>query len=598
MAWKEGATVLLPASSSTTSFCPSSLHLQNNSSSMYHSAKKRKLSNNEDVEDNVPETNRTTLASLSRSVTPPLTTRARPFSPRQQDKKPSIDAASRVKQDHAVDIGKQPELIERKRHVIPSPIQLTHIRDLPSGNNVDTVQLHDILGDPMIRECWQFNYCFDIDFLMSQFDQDIQEACSRYPNVEPIVAYMPEPFGTHHSKMMILLRHDDLAQVVIHTANILAGDWANMSQAVWRSPLLPLALTQHDLDAEVEVFGTGDRFKRDLLAYLDFYGRKKTGVLVDQLRKHDFKTVRAALIASVPSREKLSRADSSKSTLWGWLALKDALRQIPLRNVSHGKFSHIIIQVSSIASLGQTDKWLKDVFFDSLCPSSYVSNRTKTKKPRYSIVFPTPDEIRRSLDGYGSGGSIHMKLQSVTQQKQLQYMRPYLCQWAGDKDYLTTRAGCLDSSNIEGLRTQPKKEAGRRRAAPHIKTYIRFSDETAMDCIDWAMITSANLSKQAWGAAPNSAGEVRICSWEIGVLVWPEVIVGETRRKDVAKQATMVPCFKRDLPDSTLLRDDSSVVGIRMPYDLPLTAYGDDDVPWCATISHAEPDWLGQTWET
>lgn len=27
---------------------------------------------------------------------------------------------------------------------------------------------------------------------------------------------MPEPFGTHHSKMMILLRHDDLAQYVIY----------------------------------------------------------------------------------------------------------------------------------------------------------------------------------------------------------------------------------------------------------------------------------------------------------------------------------------------------------------------------------------------
>lgn len=40
----------------------------------------------------------------------------------------------------------------------------------------------------------------------------LQEQCSRYPNVEPIVAYMPEPFGTHHSKMMILLRHDNLAQ--------------------------------------------------------------------------------------------------------------------------------------------------------------------------------------------------------------------------------------------------------------------------------------------------------------------------------------------------------------------------------------------------
>jgi len=28
------------------------------------------------------------------------------------------------------------------------------------------VGLRDILGDPMIRECWQFNYLFDVDFLM------------------------------------------------------------------------------------------------------------------------------------------------------------------------------------------------------------------------------------------------------------------------------------------------------------------------------------------------------------------------------------------------------------------------------------------------
>jgi tyrosyl-DNA phosphodiesterase-1 len=58
--------------------------------------------------------------------------------------------------------------------VIDSPIQLTHIRDLPTskGYNVDTVRLRDILGDPMIRECWQFNYLIDVDFLMSQFDED------------------------------------------------------------------------------------------------------------------------------------------------------------------------------------------------------------------------------------------------------------------------------------------------------------------------------------------------------------------------------------------------------------------------------------------
>ena len=53
-------------------------------------------------------------------------------------------------------------------------MQLTHIRDLPAANNVDTVRLSDILGDPMIRECWQFNYLFDVDFLLSNFDEDVR----------------------------------------------------------------------------------------------------------------------------------------------------------------------------------------------------------------------------------------------------------------------------------------------------------------------------------------------------------------------------------------------------------------------------------------
>lgn len=62
----------------------------------------------------------------------------------------------------------------RPAQIINSPIQLTHIQDLPAGNNVDTVRLREILGDPMIRECWQFNYLFDVDFLMSQFDEDVR----------------------------------------------------------------------------------------------------------------------------------------------------------------------------------------------------------------------------------------------------------------------------------------------------------------------------------------------------------------------------------------------------------------------------------------
>lgn len=231
-------------------------------------------------------------------------------------------------------------------------------------------------------------------------------------------------------------------------------------------------------------------------------------------------------------------------------------------------------------------------------------------------MFPTPDEIRRSLNGYSSGGSIHMKLQSAAQQKQLQYMRPYLSLWGGDSDD-PPPGRSTGSTGPASNAKQPivTREAGRRRAAPHIKTYIRFSDASTMDRIDWAMTTSANLSTQAWGAAANANGEVRICSWEIGVLVWPALLAvddcggqpGATSDARKTRAATMVPCFKTDVPSADdiqrTLRNESNhtasstIVGFRMPYDLPLTPYRANDTPWCATASHSEPDWLGQTWD-
>ncbi|OXV09845.1 hypothetical protein Egran_02389, partial [Elaphomyces granulatus] len=588
------------------------------------------------------------LKSLSRSITPPP--RPRPQA-RQQEAFPISTTNLPINQYHQGNGDHSPRLVS-------SPVKLTYIRDVSSaasGNNADTIKLKDILGDPMIRECWQFNYCFDVDFLMSQFDEDVRglvrvkivhgswkkeapnrilidEACSRYPNVEAIVAYMPEPFGTHHSKMMILLRHDDLAQVVIHTANMIPLDWENMCQAVWQSPLLPMLATQEATESTTPtVIGSGERFKRDLLAYLDAYGNKKTGPLFNQLRKYDFSSIRAALIASVPSKEKLNnRADSSNKTLWGWPALKDIIHQVPLRQKERAADPHIVVQISSIATLGATDKWLKEVLFDSLSSDSTRSTSSTNRSSKFSIIFPTADEIRRSLNGYGSGGSIHMKLQSTAQQKQLQYMRPYFCHWAGDKETSTRKT--LDTTGAEATKKQiyagnnaiVKREAGRRRAAPHIKTYIRFSDAGEMDRIDWAMVTSANFSTQAWGAAANANGEVRICSWEIGVIVWPDLFADDypgTIGGECA-MVEMVPCFKQDLPlprllvvepdkpqgsiikkqEQDLLGDGKSrlpaaVVGFRMPYDLPISPYSPNDVPWCATASHTEPDWLGQTWD-
>ncbi|KAJ5569657.1 uncharacterized protein N7459_009087 [Penicillium hispanicum] len=560
------------------------------------------------------------LASLHRSVTPP---------PRTRSRQPlALDlACPELPNDHIKGRrdGVAPTEAPKAPRIISSPFQLTHIHDLPSqrGHNVDTVKLRDILGDPMIRECWQFNYLFDVDFLMAHFDEDVRslvqvkvvhgsweresankvrvdEACSRHPNVEAIVAYMPERFGTHHSKMMILLRHDDLAQIVIHTANMIHQDWANMTQAVWRSPLLPLQKAGASSSQTHSAIGTGTRFKRDLLSYLKAYGAKKTGALVQQLNRYDFGEIRAALVASVPSKQKYNSLDSDKSTLWGWPALRDLISRVPILqpegekgDSNQTKKPHIVIQISSVASLGQTDKWLNDVFFNSLAPKS------THPRPKYSIIFPTPDEIRRSLDGYMSGGSIHMKIQSAPQQKQLQYLRPHLCHWAGD--------GPSDPKLLD-LSDDPlvKREAGRGRAAPHIKTYIRYSDAGSMDIIDWAMVTSANLSTQAWGAATNASDEVRISSWEIGVVVWPELFTDDfvpgrsASASPECPPVLMVPCFQRDkpatLPESLTEYEPDTVVGLRMPYDLPLVPYSAADEPWCATATHDIPDWRGRTW--
>lgn len=60
----------------------------------------------------------------------------------------------------------------RKASAINSPWQLTWIRDLPKGQNQDAVTLKDLLGDPLISECWEFNFLHDINFLMDAFDVD------------------------------------------------------------------------------------------------------------------------------------------------------------------------------------------------------------------------------------------------------------------------------------------------------------------------------------------------------------------------------------------------------------------------------------------
>jgi tyrosyl-DNA phosphodiesterase-1 len=187
-------------------------------------------------------------------------------------------------------------------------------------------------------------------------------------------------------------------------------------------------------------------------------------------------------------------------------------------------------------------------------------------------------------------------------------MHPLLCHWK--------HPSTSSSSN--------RREAERGPAAPHIKTYIRFSTEEHKT-IDWAMVTSANLSKQAWGDVVNKKEETWIQSWEAGVVVWPALFSPHHLRRhpgpilatlaepaQAFKDVNMVPVFGKDMPGSDDLPTEmtdtvasgegkekdmpNTVVGFRMPYDLQLVPYTADERPWCATMQYSEPDRHGRAW--
>ncbi|KAF4828567.1 putative tyrosyl-DNA phosphodiesterase [Colletotrichum siamense] len=510
------------------------------------------------------------------------------------------EASRRKRNLSAADLTGPPQTPSHKQddHVIPSPFRLTRIPGLGDSANRDAVTLGDLVGDPSITELWEFNYLHDIPFLISHIDEssrtsisvhvvhgfwkaddrrrtELERDAGRHPNVLLHTAHMPEMFGTHHCKMMILFRRNRSAQIIIHTANMTPKDWNMMTNGVWASPLLACLPNGTDprLDTPGQI-GTGSRFKHDMLAYLKAYERRGGAAfkhLVDRLLQFDFSLVRAAFVASVPGRHRFDESVPSMHR-WGWPGLRRALQAVPTSSDTSDGSAEIVIQVSTISTLGPKDNWLRSCLLDTLVQSSSPAARA----PRLRLVFPTVENIRRCVGGYSSGSLIVTKTQSKQQAKQLDYLRPMLCRWASDS------------------RVDTAKDSGRGPAAPHIKTYVRFSGST----IDWALLTSANLSRQAWGERPGKSEHVRIASWEVGVLVWPGILGGDQRSKMVAAfmSDTPRPTQAVAAPDSVAARGGVPFIGLRLPYSLPLQPYGASEQPWVSSLPHMEPDGEGRTW--
>ena len=83
-----------------------------------------------------------------------------------------------------------------------------------------------------------------------------------------------------------------------------------------------------------------------------------------------------------------------------------------------------------------------------------------------------------------------------------------------------------------------KAEASSRtRAMPHIKTYTRVSPD--QDKMAYFLLTSANLSKAAWGSMNKAGNSCLIMSYEAGVLFLPKFITGKNDIKPFLVQGTV-----------------------------------------------------------
>lgn len=230
---------------------------------------------------------------------------------------------------------------------------------------------------------------------------------------------------------MILLRHDNTAQVVIHTANNTSLDWYGTRNAIWCSPLLPRLgqrpqRSQASADPSAAI---GHTFKMDLIEYLRAYNaRSRTiGTLPGRLGGYDFSMVRAALVASVPGRYPAGGAHTDR---WGWHGLRRLLSTVP---VAPGA-SDVVVQVSAIATLGSTDEWLSRCLRPALATNAYADQEdvTGASEPSLKILFPTADDVRRSAGGYSAGAGVLTSISTPRQIKQLAYLRPFLCRQGRD----------------------------------------------------------------------------------------------------------------------------------------------------------------------
>ncbi|XP_063700081.1 probable tyrosyl-DNA phosphodiesterase [Culicoides brevitarsis] len=435
------------------------------------------------------------------------------------------------------------QMARKLENAAPYNFFLTAITDSkPTHNEPLTVTFMELLDESLgeLENSVQINFMVDIAWLNANYyfagqegkpmlvlygddSEDLRNISKTRPNITALKVDMGgNPFATHHSKLMIFCYKDGSSRIVVSTANLYVDDWHNRTQGLWISNTLPPLPEDADTAAGESPTGFRDDFCRYLVAYR--IGRLQPWI--SRLRKTDFSSVNVCFVASVlgSHRDIPNRGPPWGHPRLGYLLGKHAA---PIDD-SAG----IVAQCSSIGSLGPNlNSYIAAEWSQSFRRDSAPLGIRRV--PQFKLIYPTYNNVKGSHDDMMGGGCLPYS--RAVNEKQ-PWLRNHLFQWKS-------------------------KTRNRNQAMPHIKTYARWTDRG----LYWFVLTSANLSKAAWGNFNKSAkleATLRINNFEAGVLFLPKFVL------KTEKQMNYFP----------LGEDKNGVPKFPMPYDLPLTPYSPEDV--------------------
>lgn len=155
----------------------------------------------------------------------------------------------------------------------------------------------------------------------------------------------------------------------------------------------------------------------------------------------------------------------------------------------------LVCQSSSIGFLGpNVGAWIESNILASMRKDTCKTGIRRL--PPFKMIYPSLENVRNSHDGMLGGGCLPYS--KATNDRQF-WLKDYLYQWKSSVLF-------------------------RSQAMPHIKSYTRYNlnDQN----IYWFLLTSANLSKAAWGQYTKTIQpSLRILNYEAGVLFMPRVMV-------------------------------------------------------------------------